>query len=983
MSDTMSVQDFVENWRGTELSERASYQAHFMDICRLIGYETPSGSGKDSHDNIFTFEYSLKKQEGTQGFADVYLQGHFAIEYKAPNKYKDLRQAYDQLLQYREQLQNPPLLIVTDIQNWEIHTNWSNTEKRVYSFTHEEIATRSVVQDYLRHIFTDPAKLHPNRNTEQVTADAAKGFQIIADNMRNWQADPERIARFLTKLVFCLFAEDVSLLPSGPKGETGIFSEIIESNRHDSKQFVETTEYLFNAMKDGGKIPFVNIQIPYFNGSLFEDVRVEELKLEALTALENASKLNWESVEPAIFGTLFERSLDPDKRAQLGAHYTSREDILLIVNPVLMRPLERQWDSILADAQAIRPKYDEALAKSNRRNQTTYSKQLEALRETMLASLRDITVLDPACGSGNFLYVALQRLMDMEKEVIKHPVFMGLPEPFPEVHPRQMYGIEINPIAHALASIVVWIGYLQWRRTNGYLTRPKEPILEDIHENIRNMDAILAYDAEGKPIEPDWQAVDVIIGNPPFLGGQKMLRELGIDYAEKIRGLYGDVLHSSGDLVTYWFEKSRRHLVKNNVKRVGLLSTQSIRVGQSRPVLDKIKATGDIFMAYADRPWMLDGAAVRVSMIGFDGGSEIEKSLDGIAVEKINADLTSQIDMTTALSLPENNELGHRADEKGGAFDISEELANKMLLAKNAAGLQNSDVLMPWVNGTDIVGRPRKMWIIDFGVETPLAEAQKYEVPFKYVLDNVKPIRAKNNISRLREYWWIHRGTGIEMRTATKDLKRFIVTPRVAKHRVFAWLSQGILPDSRLYVFSREDDYFFGVLHSKIHEFWSLSQASWHGDGVSGGRPTYNISTCFETFPFPYVPSQEDESVEAYQAISQAAKQLHKERDAWLNPAPSPQTPLPQGARGFNAGSLKDRTLTNLYNALAVFRGEDSMKIKPVAGDFAPRLAELHDALDKAVCSAYGWDESILEDEEEILRHLLALNLERANVGTA
>lgn len=972
MVDGLTVQDFVENWRGTELSERASYQAHFMDLCRFVDYETPSGSGKDSHDNIFSFEYSLKKLEGTQGFADVYLQGHFAIEYKAPNKYKDLRAAYDQLLQYREQLQNPPLLIVTDIQNWEIHTNWSNTEKRVYSFTHEDILNRSVVQDYLRHIFTDPAKLHPHRNTEQVTADAAKGFEIIADNMREWQADPERIAHFLTKLVFCLFAEDVSLLPSGPKGETGIFSEIIENNRHDSAQFVETTEYLFKAMADGGKIPFVNIQIPYFNGSLFDDVSVEELSLEALTALENASKLNWESVEPAIFGTLFERSLDPDKRAQLGAHYTSREDILLIVNPVLMRPLERQWEQILSDAQAIRPKYDSALAESNRRNQTSYSKQLESLRETMLASLRDITVLDPACGSGNFLYVALQRLMDMEKAVIKHPVFAGLPEPFPEVHPRQMYGIEINPIAHALASIVVWIGYLQWRRTNGYLTRPKEPILEDIHENIVNMDAILAYDAEGKPLEPEWQAVDVIIGNPPFLGGKKLKSELGDSYVNKIYKVH-PIMHGEADLVTYWFEKARKQIEQGKAKRVGLLATNSIRGGANREVLKRIKDTGDIFMAYSDHDWILEGAAVRVSMVGFDNGSEVEKFLDEIPTNNINSDLTSSVDITKAIKLEENANISYMGITPTGSFIVDNDTAQNMLIEDNSeTKCKNVDVLFPYLNGMDITRKTRKAWIVDF-TDMTLEHAQKFEKPMHWIIENVKPFRDKHKTKKLRESWWIHEATRSGLRRSIQNLSRYIGTARVAKHRMFIWIEQGTLPDSQVIAFTREDDYFFGVLHSKLHEVWSLRMGTSLED-----RPRYTPTTTFETFPFPYVPSQEDESAEAYQAISQAAKQLHEERDAWLNPAPSPQTPLPQGARGFNAGSLKDRTLTNLYNALAVFRGEDSMKIKPVAGDFAPRLAELHDALDKAVCSAYGWDASILDDEEEILRHLLALNLERA-----
>ncbi len=194
----------------------------------------------------------------------------------------------------------------------------------------------------LRDLFDAPERLHPNRNTEQVTKDAAEVFELIANNMRQWAAEPDRIAHFLTKLVFCLFAEDVSLLPSAQGSERGIFSEIIEQTRSDPPRFKNYTEQLFQAMNNGGDL--LLRKIPYFNGALFEDVRVEDLPYEALLELSKAARLNWESVEPSIFGTLFERSLDPSKRSQLGAHYTSREDILLIVEPVLMQPLRREWD---------------------------------------------------------------------------------------------------------------------------------------------------------------------------------------------------------------------------------------------------------------------------------------------------------------------------------------------------------------------------------------------------------------------------------------------------------------------------------------------------------------------------------------------------------------------------------------------------------------------------------------------------------------
>ncbi|MEL6407147.1 MAG: DNA methyltransferase [Chloroflexota bacterium] len=973
MQPSLSFDDFVANWRGTELKERSAYQAHFMELCELVGYEKPTGSGVDSRGNAFEFEYSLKKQSGSQGFADVYLQNHFAIEYKAPGKYADLRAAYDQLLRYRESLNSPPLFVVTDIQNWEIHTNWSNTAKKVYSFTHEEIATRSVVRDYLRWLFFEPQRLHPNRNKEQVTADAANAFKLIAENMREWEAEPDRIADFLVRLVFCLFAEDVGLLPLGAKGETGIFSEIVEQTRTNSNQFQDYMGQLFRAMETGGNVLYQ--EIPYFNGSLFEDVRVEDLKLEALTALENACALNWESVEPAIFGTLFERSLDPAKRAQLGAHYTSREDILLIVEPVLMRPLEREWERIRTEAEDIRPKYDAALETSNKANQTRYRKQLEGLRETMLEQLRDVTVLDPACGSGNFLYVALQKLMDMEKAVIKHEVFMGLQEPFPEVHPKQMHGIEINPIAHALASIVVWIGYLQWRRTNGYLTRPQEPILQNIKENILNMDAILAYDTDGKPIEPEWAEVDVIIGNPPFLGAYKMRGELGDKYLTDLHKLFKNRIAGSADLVTYWFELARKAIKNEQVKRVGLLSTNSIRGGSNREVLESVKETGDIFFAWSDREWTLEGANVRVSMIGFDDGTENERILDDEIVGKINSDLTASVDITSAKQLTENENISFKGVDKSGKFDISASLANEMI----SANQQNEEVVRIWFNGRDMSTRPRNMWIIDFD-EMDEKDARQFKEPMTYVEKNIKPKRLKNNEKRQREYWWQFARPRPAMREAVKPLERFIVTTRHSKYRNFVWLDHSKVPDSALVVIARDDDYFFGVLQSKFHELWGLKMGT-----ELGPTPRYTPTTTFETFPFPWVPGAEDTSSEAYQRVSVAAKQLHVERDAWLNP----NTPKADGVdadtqKGVPTGrvsakELKKRTLTNLYNALAVFRGEDSMKTHASAGNFAPRLAELHRELDEAVCDAYGWDYGVLEDEEAILRGLLDLNLARAS----
>ena len=493
----------------------------------MIGVEMPGGDGKTESGQTFVFEQPLQKASG-HGRADVFYENHFAIEYKGAHKYPDLNAAYQQLLQYRENLNNPPLLVVTDINHWEIHTNFPNTQKHVYRFDHAEIVSNPEVRTWLEAMFHAPERLHPGRNTEQVTQEAAQVFRLIADNMREWEADPRRIAFFLTKLVFCLFAEDIGLLPTAVSTPTGIFSHIIKQSLGKPKVFTQYVQNLFVAMNQGGNM--LLREIPYFNGTLFNVVAVEELSLEAIDALAKAAELNWESIEPSIFGTLFERSLDPQKRSQLGTHYTSRDDILLIVEPVLMQPLRREWEVVQAEAAPIRERLDKG---GTGRAKTTARNQLLDLRESILKSIRETTVLDPACGSGNFLYVSLQLLMDLEKEVIQHPLWTGLQLPAPEVHPRQMYGIEIDPIAHALASIVVWIGYIQWRQNNGYGQAFSEPILEELEDNIVCKDAILPPeppppdkpcrgDSVNRPPDHsrvDWPAVDVIVGNPPFLGG--------------------------------------------------------------------------------------------------------------------------------------------------------------------------------------------------------------------------------------------------------------------------------------------------------------------------------------------------------------------------------------------------------------------------------------------------------------------------------
>jgi SAM-dependent methyltransferase len=927
MVSTITPHEFVAKWKGSALAERASAQEHFIDLCRLLGQPTPADI--DTTGETYTFEKGTTKTPGGQGWADVWYKGHFAWEYKGPGK--DLAKAYAQLLQYHENLGNPPLLIVSDIQTIQVHTKFTNTPTQVYTYTLEDLLD-PVRLDHLRKIFTDLQAFRTGETTEQVTEQAAAEFAKLAELLRKYGEEPDRTAHFLIRLLFCLFAEDVGLLPNS------IFTRLVEATHRRSADFAEQLRQLFAAMAGGGI--FALETVPCVDGGLFDDDEVLPLDSDGMEILRGVCKLDWGAMEPAILGTLFVRSLDPEQRAQQGAQYTSKEDILLIVEPVLMAPLRRQWEQVKAQARELAERRDDATQRATR---TRFQNQLTQLLMGFADKIAGIRVLDPACGSGNFLYVALRLLLDLEKEVrISFAGAVGVQTSFPMVSPAQLHGIEINEYAHELAQATIWIGYIQWWRENGF-GFPSEPILKPI-ETILLMDAILAYDEDGSPVEPEWPEADVIIGNPPFLGGKLLRTHLGDRYIDDLFGLYDGRVPREADLVTYWHERARAIIASGGLQRAGLLATNSIRGGANRKVLERIAESGGIFMAWGDRPWVLDGAAVRVSMVGFDDGTEADRVLDGKPVPRVNADLTSSVDVTSAHRLDENLGLSFMGDTKGGPFDITSDAAHQMISEpENPNGRYNSDVVVPWVNGLDITRRPRDRWIIDFGVDMPEVDAALYEVPFEYVRENVKPMRLKNRRAAYRERWWIHVEARPAMRDALAALDRHIATPTVAKHRLFSWLRSPTLPDHQLILVARDDDYFFGVLHARPHELWSLRMCTWLG---VGNDPRYTPTTTFQTFPFPWPPGDEPVDDPRVLAIAEAARELVEKRNRWLNP------------EGSSEKELKRRTLTNLYNE------------RPSWLDLA------HKKLDTAVFDAYGWPHDL--SDEEILERLLELNLERA-----
>ena len=948
----MTPHAFIAKWRDVTLKERSAAQEHFLDLCRLLDEPTPAEA--DPTGATYCFERGARKDTGGDGWADVWKRYCFAWEYKGQRA--NLDAAFAQLRQYALALENPPLLIVSDLRRFRIRTNWTNSVSRTYEFDLDDL-TDSTVRDRLKWAFSDPERLRPGETRRALTERAAAAFAAVAQTLRARGHDPPVVAHFVNRLVFCMFADDVGLLPDH------MFTRMLRQARHTPEQFTELAAELFRVMAAGGRVGFE--AVAWFNGGLFDDGAVLPLEAADIETVLAASDLDWSEIDPSILGTLFERGLDPGKRAQLGAHYTDRDKIMLLVEPVVIRPWLAEWDAAKADLAAA---LDRAEAAKSPATRTKRRNAAERRYRAFLNRLRAFTVLDPACGSGNFLYLALQALKDLEHRVQLEAEALGFQLAFPDIGPANVKGLEINPYAAELARVSVWIGEIQWMRRNGF-SESHDPILKPL-DTIECRDAILTPDNT----EPDWPEADVVIGNPPFLGTKLQIRQLGEEYVSRLRSTYTKRVPAGADLVCYWFEKAGRQITLGKAARVGLVATNSIRGGWNLPALQSATDGHRIFEAWGDEPWVNDGAAVRVSLICFarcDDDSVSTPRLDGQPVDEIHADLTATrdhqgVDLTLARRLPANARVAFVADQKGGPFDISGSQAREwLLLPANPNGRTNADVLKPWVNGMDLTRRPAGKWIVDFGWTMSDADAALYEEPFRWVKEHVYPMRSTVRRKAHRERWWRHADPRPGMWAALGNLSRYIATPRVAKYRLFVWLDARVCPDSATIAIARDDDTTFGILHSRFHEVWSLRLCTWLG---KGNDPRYTPTTTFETFPFPdgltpNTPVADYADDPRAAAIADAAQRLVELRDRWLNPpewvewldepVPGyPTRPVPRDEAATTA--LKTRTLTNLYNARPQW------------------LADAHAALDAAVATAYGWPADISDDDA--LAELLALN---------
>jgi type II restriction/modification system DNA methylase subunit YeeA len=1047
----MTAAEFKKKWSSYQGKETSAYQGHFDDLCRLLGQPTPAEADPSGRDffcyqkrvvkDAELFDMDAKPDAGEpseRGFADVLKKGCFAWEYKG--KKKNLDEAYKQLLRYRESLLNPPLLVVCDFDRYIIKTNFNGTVQDVFEFTNRQIDDPKILK-LLRNVFTDPDYLRPQRTTARVTEELAEKIAAVARSLQGResveledaftrrelkvaQKKNLRIARFLNRIVFCFFAENTGLLPKK------LFTEIAKAGIDDSKLFAETLEKLFAAMATGGT--FGKDKIRCFNGHLFEESSVFELAESELRQLAEAGDADWQFIEPSIMGTLFERALEPEQRSQLGAHYTSEADIKTLVEPVLMQPFRREWTKIKSELAVSNAK-----GKSNagqRERLATFQKKLSA-----------VAVLDPACGSGNFLYVALQLLLGLEKEVITFATQLGFAFK-PQVNVSQLKAIEINPYAFELAQVSVQIGYLQWRRDNGF-DNERIPVLQ-VLAGFENTDALLRITFRTAPKnlkeareqehqfdspfqlkayhERHWPDCDVIISNPPFLGDKLMRGELGHEYVVELRRIFSERIPGQSDLCCYWFEKTRELIGGGKCRRAGLLATQGIRGGANREVLKRIKQSGNIFFAVSDQDWVLGGANVHVSMVGFDNGGEAERWLDGKKVDDINANLSTAADMTKSRKLASSKNLSFLGSCKGGDFDISEAEALNLLNSQgNPRQKLNSELLKPVKNSEDLLQRPADRWIIDTA-DLSLTATQLYKKPYNVIVARVKPHRDQNRDKWLRVNWWRPQRMRPEMRKQIQLLDRFLVTTSTSKHRIFVWLQHPILPDHQLIVFAREDDYFMGVLQSRLHEVWALAQGTQLREKESGFR--YTPTTCFETFPFPFrddlqapikPPSKprEPEPDRTYAenlaaknyymgkeasppyrvgnmpdehraAIAAAAKDLNEWRENWLIPPEWTAEKILEFPGSIN-GPWARYVVKPDKNGMGTVRYP---RLEPRDADCAAKLKErtftklynepptwldlAHKKLDAAVAAAYGWPAGL--SDEDILEKLLALNLARA-----
>lgn len=1027
----MSPDAFIARWTAREGgAERANYQGFLYDLCDLIDAPRPDVSGADASRNDYVFERAVRPRMAEDGGAprriDLYKRGCFILEAKqsrlpgaknalgsalsagasepgeeAPLGRRSVARGWDVMMQNaRRQAEAyvflldadhpaPPFLIVCDVGHClELYADFSGAG-RAYRHFPDRQRFRIYLEDLrapetralLAALWRDPLSLDPARTSAKVTRGIASRLAEVSRALEA-QHPAEEVAHFLMRCIFTMFAEDVDLIPKGR------FTRLLAECLEDPPSFAPLLDELWSKMDepDSGRrfSSALRANVRHFNGGLFRDARAFPLGPREIGELLEAAKAVWTEVDPAIFGALLEQALDPAERRRLGAHYTPRAYVQRLVEATVMEPLRADWQAALTRAEAAKHAGDEKRAVAAVRD---FHRRLCATR-----------VLDPACGTGNFLYVALELMKQLEGETLETLARLGEPESMgldrETVDPHQFLGLELNPRAAAIAELVVWIGYLQqhYRTRTGH---PGEPILRafrNINSGAREgFDAVLTWDGFPAPAaemrdgteaypnarRPDWPEAEFIVGNPPFIGGKDLRSRMRPGYAEALWRAHPQI-NESADYVMYWWDRAAQELAAKNstLRRVGLVTTNSISQPFQRRVMERsLDGARPVSLVFAvpDHPWtkVADGsAAVRIAMTVIetgaragalatvvaedDLGTDDSKITLSVREGRINSDLTVGIDVTKAVALRACEGICSPGMKLHGlGFLVIRADALRLGLGKNA---ELNEHIRPFRNGRDLASSHRDLFAIDlFGLE--IEEVRKrFPAVFQHVAETVKPERDINRRDIYRTRWWIFGEPRRELRPALAPLKRYIATIETSKHRCFQFLDAEILPDNMLVVIASDDAFHLAVLSSRVHLVWALASGGWLG---VGNDPRYSKSRCFDPYPFP-TPSP---------ALRAGLAAAGEELDA-LRKAVQAENP--------------DITITGLYNVLEKLRAGAALVARD--DDVKRRglvlvLKELHETIDRLTLDAYGWPQGLSDDQ--ILERLVALNAERAREEAA
>jgi len=1037
----MDVEQFIERWQGVTGTERANYQLFLGELCAFLELEAPEPATDDTRDNAYVFErrVTIPQPDGSErrGYIDLYRRGAFVCEAKQTGLALDtqgwdkaMTRAYYQADEYARALPakegRPPFIIVTDVgRDLALYSDFSRSganyipfpDARSHRIRIEDLRDEDV-RERLRLVWTDPDALDPTRQSARVTRDIADRLAKLAKTLEGAQHAPETVSGFLMRCLFTMFAEDVGLLPERA------FQNMLVDIQQSPEHFAPMMESLWQTMDKGGFHPVLRTDLLRFNGGLFQDASALPLDRDQIELLIQAAKADWRYVEPSIFGTLLERALSPTERHKLGAHYTPRSYVERLVVPTVIEPLRDQWRDVQTAAQMLdqQGKRDKAIA------------EIKAFHH----HLCDVRVLDPACGSGNFLYVALEHLKRLEGEILNLLHELGQSQGLLEIEgvtvdPHQFLGIEINPRAAGIAEIVLWIGYLQWHfRTHGNVN-PPEPVLRNFH-NIENRDALIDFDGtepmlteDGQPLTiwdgrttkpspvtgepiPDesartqvvrylnprkasWPAATYIIGNPPFIGASTMRRSLGDGYVDAIRQTWTE-LPESADFVMHWWHIAAEAVRAKQTERFGFITTNSLRQTFNRRVLEphlSAKKPLSLMFAVPDHPWVdtVDGAAVRIAMTVGAAGSQPGTLLTSIAERQTGED-GHDIDFSSRqgaifsdLTAGANVAAAPQLKAMSGISSPGVKLHGSgfIVTPEEAKGLgfeSQSGIdqhIRYYRNGRDLTQRPRGVMVIDaFGLDEA-GLRQEYPSLYQWIAERVKPER--------------------DAKAHTKDGAGY-----ASKWWLFG------KPRQELRKMLAGKSRYIGTVETCKHRFFTFLDASVLPDNMliniasddaailgilssrvhvlwslaTGGtledRPRYNKTLCFETFPFA------DIGREYRQTIAQLAEQIddHRKRQ--------------QAAHD-------GLTITGMYNVLEKLRRDEPLTKKERETHeqgLVSVLRDLHDDLDRAVLEAYGWSDLAeqlvgkpgattpwpgkpqeqTEAEEELLVRLVDLNAQRA-----